>query len=287
MAGQYVMKIYPEGGAVAFSTFLGSWRPHYATYDFTAVALAPDDTFYVAGYGELYSRHDPAPGGKPLLPCEGSCSTAFLLRMSRDGQRMFTSGCFGGSCSDEVLTMDVSPDGTVYVAGYTYSIDFPTVGGFQPTAKLEEDCAYCDTFKFVEDGFVVAVSERWATPTPAPTHVPELLAYVWTNERWYKTGYRFQLIMSFTNFYPLPLRTKVACVLSVFRTWYYWPSWTLEPEYRELTFPPGLTVLAPLSFIWPPVDEGMRNLLFILFVEGVPGSGVDMWVWSCRFGYGP
>lgn len=72
---------------------------------------------------------------------------AFLTKMSGDGTSLIYSTYFGGNNSDEIRGLSVDATGAVYVAGPTYSTDFPTTPD-----------AYSRTLVGAPDSFVSKIS---------------------------------------------------------------------------------------------------------------------------------
>ena len=78
---------------------------------------------YLAGY--TCSANFPIVNAlQPVM--HGVNCDAFLTKMSGDGTSLIYSTYFGGNNSDEIRGLSVDATGAVYVAGPTYSTDFPT-----------------------------------------------------------------------------------------------------------------------------------------------------------------
>ncbi|MFZ8860118.1 MAG: SBBP repeat-containing protein, partial [Thermocrinis sp.] len=106
------------------STYLGGNR------DDRAYALAIHPTtgdVYVAGY--THSTNFPNTSGGAQGSNRGH-HDAFVARLSADLKTLHQSTYLGGSGSDEANALAVHPTtGDVYVAGYTYSTNFPNTSG--------------------------------------------------------------------------------------------------------------------------------------------------------------
>jgi len=65
---------------------------------------------------------------------------AFVMRINPDGNSLNYSSYLGGSEQDEANAVAIDESGCVYVAGETFSIDFPTVNAFNATHSGSNDC---------------------------------------------------------------------------------------------------------------------------------------------------
>ena len=78
---------------------------------------------------------------------------AFVSKLSEDGETLIFSTYLGGSQGEEVRALGVGPGGTVVVAGWTGSPDFPvTAGAFQP------EFGGASPLVSIGDGFVLSLS---------------------------------------------------------------------------------------------------------------------------------
>lgn len=88
---------------------------------------------------------------------------AFVAMLSDDGSRLLWSTYVGGNGPEEALALDVAPDGSIVVGGWTGSIDFPT------TADVVQPWFGWGSLLFqIGDGFVLNLapdgsSLRWST----------------------------------------------------------------------------------------------------------------------------
>jgi uncharacterized protein (TIGR03437 family) len=132
----FVAKLNPSGTALVYSTYLGaSGSGTYAR----AYALAVDDagSAYVAGS---------AGAGFPVTAgaFQAACSdNAFAAKLNPAGSALVYSTCLGAGDSylgvDQASALAVDSAGNAYVAGVTYSSEFPvTPGAFQTNNKAGE-----------------------------------------------------------------------------------------------------------------------------------------------------
>jgi hypothetical protein len=117
--------------ALAYSTFLGGSGGD------TANAIAVDDAgnAYVAGWAS--STDFPVTQGAYQTTNHAAAnetSNAFITKLNPTGTALVYSTYLGGSGSDEAIAIAVDGGGNAYVAGKTFSSDFPvTPGAFQTT----------------------------------------------------------------------------------------------------------------------------------------------------------
>ncbi|MFZ8861822.1 MAG: hypothetical protein ACO2PP_15160 [Thermocrinis sp.] len=115
----FVARLDKDLTKILQSTYLGESKRDYAY----ALAIHPTTgEVYVAGdteYSELFGF--------------GTGSNVFVAWLNKELTQIFITFYFGGSSDDYVRALAIHPTtGEVYVAGYTYSTDFPkTTGGAQ------------------------------------------------------------------------------------------------------------------------------------------------------------
>ena len=115
-ADAFAAKFTPQGNALVYSTYLGGNRWDAAT----SIAVDPPGNAYVAGKTD--STNFPLAG--PLHGDRG-LRDGFVVKLAPEGGAPLFSTYLGGSEYDEIQDIAVDPDGAVYVAGQTYSTDFP------------------------------------------------------------------------------------------------------------------------------------------------------------------
>ncbi|HEX8739691.1 MAG TPA: SBBP repeat-containing protein [Casimicrobiaceae bacterium] len=119
----FVLKLAPTGSTASYATFLGGTSSGQAT----AIAVDAQGRAHVGGW---------AAGNFPLvLPLQSALAgvkDGFVSVLDATGSRLVSSTVIGGSQSDTVNALALGTDGAVYIAGETYSADFPSVNGFQP-----------------------------------------------------------------------------------------------------------------------------------------------------------
>ncbi|HWP84233.1 MAG TPA: SBBP repeat-containing protein [Terriglobia bacterium] len=129
----FVAKLSPNGGALAYSTYLAGQVNDFAN----AIAVNASGEAYVAGATESSDF----PTLNSFQPLKGF--NAFVLKMNAGGNALAFSTLLGGSGfggigGDEAYSVAADAGGSVYAAGTTVSSDFPTrnafQGSFTPTA---------------------------------------------------------------------------------------------------------------------------------------------------------
>jgi len=121
----FVAKLAPSG-ALVYSTYLGG----------AGIDLGDDIVVEAGGriavVGTTWSPNFPQRSPITRL-CPGLCGTsdAFITRFDPSGSQVVSSTLLGGGGQDEGRGIEADPQGSLVVAGWTDSIDFPTVNAAQ------------------------------------------------------------------------------------------------------------------------------------------------------------
>lgn len=138
----FVARLSSDGNGLLFSTYLGGSGGSVAYAEAgQAIAVDAGGDVYVAG---VTSSSD-FPVSRALQPILLGYTDAFLAKFSPAGSLLFST-FMGGMGVEVANAVAVDASGAAYVAGYTYSDDFPVTLGSQ--ASSGGDC----------DGFLVKVS---------------------------------------------------------------------------------------------------------------------------------
>jgi hypothetical protein len=135
-AKAFLTKFNPTGSGLVYSTYLGgSGGPIGGDHGY-GVAVDSAGSAYVTGATD--SRDFPVTPGAFQSSCDGGgfgCSAnAFITKFNTTGSGLVYSSYLGGTDIDWGMAVAVDSLGNAYVAGTTYSKDFPTTsGGFQTT----------------------------------------------------------------------------------------------------------------------------------------------------------
>ena len=129
----FLTKLSPGGNSLIGSTFLGGDLHD----DGSSVALDEYDHAYVTGHTQS-SNFPTTPNVIPSA-LEGTLD-AFISVFSSDLKHLLVSYYLGGNGSDNGLGIALGPEGAVYTAGSTSSVDFPvTPGAYQTTLNGSSD----------------------------------------------------------------------------------------------------------------------------------------------------
>jgi len=142
----FVAKLNDSGSDLLYSTYLGGSDLDKGG----AIAVDGDGNATVTGdtNSDDFPTEDPMQG-------YGGDADAFLLRLSSDGSGLIYSTYLGGSTSDYGTGVVVDDAGDAYVAGITFSDDFPV------------EAPLYDTYRGTGDVFVAKISGEPSVP-PAP-----------------------------------------------------------------------------------------------------------------------
>ncbi len=128
----FVAKLNPAGTALIYCTYLGG------SYDDRAFGIAVDTSgnAYVTGW--TYSANFPVTSGVRQRTLAGG-RDAFVAKLNAAGSALVYSTYLGGSANDSANAIAVDSAGHAYIAGETYSTNFPAVNGFQSSNAGRQD----------------------------------------------------------------------------------------------------------------------------------------------------
>jgi len=132
----YVLKLNPAGSGLLYSTYLGGSIDDYAY----AIAIDPLGSAYVSGV--TGSTDFPTLNG---FQTDQGDYDAFVTRVDPSGDVLVYSTYLGGTDLDYADGVALDLQGGLYIAGTTYSTDFPTQNPYQGDST-------------VDDGFVVRLA---------------------------------------------------------------------------------------------------------------------------------
>jgi hypothetical protein len=116
----FVTKLSPAG-ALVYSTYLGG---RFSIESGHGIAVDASGYAYVTGY----TASPDFPLVNPLPPPQrGTGGNAFVAKLSPGGSALVYSTTLGGADLDEARAIGIDSQGGAYVAGVTYSPDFPRV----------------------------------------------------------------------------------------------------------------------------------------------------------------
>ena len=120
----FVTKFSPDGSSLVYSTFIGNFAFGYG------IAVDASGSAYVTGSA---GSGFPTTAGALQTSDPSSGASAFITKLSPDGSALAYSTYLGGTGGEVGHAIAVDGSGNAYVAGQTYSHDFPTVSPIQAT----------------------------------------------------------------------------------------------------------------------------------------------------------
>jgi hypothetical protein len=122
----FVTKLNAAGSGLVYSTYLGG-----SDFDQgTGIAVDAEGHAYVTGYTN--STNFPTTPGAPQTFNAGGMYDAFVYKLDAAGRSLVYSTYLGGGKQDTANGIAIDSAGDAYVAGETFSSDFPTTpGAFQ------------------------------------------------------------------------------------------------------------------------------------------------------------
>jgi hypothetical protein len=113
----FVAKITPGGGAISYATYLGDVYPGQAT----SITVDGGGNAWIAGftYGGKF------PVASPLQAASGGLYDAIVSQLDPTGSNLLFSTYLGGTGNEAANDLTLDSSGNVYVAGDTFSTDFP------------------------------------------------------------------------------------------------------------------------------------------------------------------
>ncbi|MCL5670588.1 MAG: SBBP repeat-containing protein, partial [Acidobacteria bacterium] len=127
----FLTKLSPTGTSLVYSTYLGGSGIDYGR----AVAVDASGDAFVTGS----TQSTDFPTMNPLQVGLDGGSDAFLAEFNPSGTALLYSTYLGGSGADEALAIALDGQGNPYIAGYTFSSNFPTQSAFQPSLSGASD----------------------------------------------------------------------------------------------------------------------------------------------------
>jgi hypothetical protein len=137
-------------GALRYSTYLGGSGMDWAN----AITIDSSGTAYIAGY--TYSADFPVVATSQTAPA-GGITDAFAAKLNSTGSAFLFATYLGGNDSDTATGVAVDASGSMYVAGWTLSPNFPTVNAYQ-TQNVGDYGAFVTKYTFSAAPANVSVS---------------------------------------------------------------------------------------------------------------------------------
>jgi hypothetical protein len=140
----FVAKLNLELTALAQASYLGG-----SDWDLANAIAVSSNAVYVTG--ETYSSNFPGSSGGAQISNAGSYDS-FVAKLNLELTALAQASYLGGSSHDYAQAIAVSSN-AVYVAGYTYSSNFPGSSG-----GAQSSCNYCDPYDYIGDAFVAKLN---------------------------------------------------------------------------------------------------------------------------------
>jgi beta-propeller repeat-containing protein len=147
----FITRFASSGSSLIYSTYLGGDGGESAD----VIILDPENRLYVVG--STYSTNFPTKNPYHSFFAGGNYDP-FVSYLSTSGSSLIYSTYLGGQGTDCGCDLDIDSENRVYLAGFTRSLDFPTVNPYQPE---NPGGLY---------GFVCKLA--WITPILTPTPKP-------------------------------------------------------------------------------------------------------------------
>jgi len=122
----FVSKVNPSGSALLYSTYLGGEVNELGK----SIAVDGEGNAYISGWTESTNF----PTANAYQTAKSDFEDVFVTKINAAGSALVYSTYLGGSSRDGGFDSNIAVDGAgnAYVAGNTYSTDFPTVNAIQP-----------------------------------------------------------------------------------------------------------------------------------------------------------
>lgn len=152
-----ITKLNATGTSLLYSTYLGG-----TGYDVgLGIALDADRNIYVTGVTS--SQNFPTTSGsfQPSYAGDACSSTslcqdeALVFKLNASGNALLYASYLGGTLTDQANSIVLDEDGSAYIAGYTFSLDFPVLNAYQATHGGDVDAFVT---KVSPDGSAIAYS---------------------------------------------------------------------------------------------------------------------------------
>ncbi len=129
----FVTQLTTSVSSLYYSTYLGG------AYNDSGKAIAVDDDYYTYVVGESLSSDFPT--RNPYQASTGSSGyvDAFACKLTVSGTALVFSTYLGGNYGDVANGVDLGAGNNLYLAGTTYSSDFPVYSAYQATNSGQSD----------------------------------------------------------------------------------------------------------------------------------------------------
>ena len=119
----FIARFADDGRSLLFSTYLGGSN----TESPRGLTLTPNGAIYVGGY--TLSVDWPLTNDATDTTFVGQIAEGYFSRLAPDGTTLEFSSYWGGNGGDYVIDLQCDDAGSLYLYGFTGSLDFPTTSG--------------------------------------------------------------------------------------------------------------------------------------------------------------
>ena len=131
----FVTKI-SSNGEIVFSTYMGGQEHDWG------LGIAADQLGNAYVTGMTFSSDFPCVN--PIYPNNRGACNAFVSKLSPDGSSIIYSTYLGGTDRDYGEAIDVDPNGNAFIAGHTYSSNFPVSNPIQNFGGGDSDAFFTE-----------------------------------------------------------------------------------------------------------------------------------------------
>jgi hypothetical protein len=119
----FVTQLNTTGNALVYSSYLGGTGADFGQ----GIDVDSSGDAYVTGSTQSTNF----PILNPLQANNAGSSDVFVTKVNPTGEQLLYSTYLGGSSADVAQSIQIDTSGDMYIAGYTFSSDFPTQGPYQ------------------------------------------------------------------------------------------------------------------------------------------------------------
>lgn len=158
----FLMRLNPAGSSVVLATYLGQFFDHYQRR--LAMKVTATEEVVIAGLNGNIATPN------VFQPHSVDGNDAYIARLNASGSVLRYAGFYGGGGVENVRSLAIDGQGSVYVAGSTTSSNLPlTAGAIQNRPKTSADGYISDAFIIKVDDTNVACAYE---VTPASFAIP-------------------------------------------------------------------------------------------------------------------
>ncbi len=139
----FVTKLSPSGNALVYSTYIGGSGGDYAE----AIEVDASGIANIVGF----TNSSDYPTLNPYQSSHAGSYDVLVTKLSSSGNALVYSTYLGGNADDFGYDLNLDATGIVYITGFTYSTNFPTLNPYQANNAG------------VNDGFVTKLSSSGST----------------------------------------------------------------------------------------------------------------------------